>query len=322
VSILAREAALRCRRSDGHGSIIIMIAVSLVRTTGRRRLSHILGIAMTLVLLAGCQAAVPVVLRVVMSIATQILVKVGAEYVEELISPDETVSAEPVIRITHSDASGAVVTTTYQIAKAQAISVSAIEGDVLLQGNGRIRSVTVAPGSAATIEISGAVEIDVQMRAPTNPIGQPSVSKSPRPRPTTKVTSTKSTTTQPAQLPEPEPSQTEPSPTDPPNPNEPPQITSHSTYVEGQLVYLSVRFADPDGDAEGFWFRGVNGSGWAPESHPFASPSYGRVSPGRLDYPFNHLCGTGYDVETDVELAIYDTAGHESPALQVHLTCS
>ena len=44
---------------------------------------------------------------------------------------------------------------------------------------------------------------------------------------------------------------------------------------------MSVCCTDADDDAEGLAFNGVNGSGWAQETHPFSSPSYGRVSEGR-----------------------------------------
>jgi hypothetical protein len=101
-----------------------------------------------------------------------------------------------------------------------------------------------------------------------------------------------------------------------------PVITAVSTYQEDALVYLSVRYTDADGDAEGFGFRGVKGSGWAPESHPFSSPSYGRASPGRIDYPFNHGCGQGSEIETDVEFWIYDSGGRRSTPVVTHLSCS
>lgn len=99
-----------------------------------------------------------------------------------------------------------------------------------------------------------------------------------------------------------------------------PTIVQTSTYREGVLVYFSLSFAD--GTATGFGFRGVNGAGWAEESHAFTSPSYGRVSPGRLDYPFNHACGTPQQYESDVQAWIYDSAGRRSAPVTVHLKCS
>ena len=105
-----------------------------------------------------------------------------------------------------------------------------------------------------------------------------------------------------------------------PAPNRPPTITGVDTYREGVMVYASVRYSDPDGDAEAFGFVGVNGAGWAKERHPFSSPSYGRVSSGRVDYPFNHACGEENQYESDVEFSIYDGAG-QADSTVVHLAC-
>lgn len=99
-----------------------------------------------------------------------------------------------------------------------------------------------------------------------------------------------------------------------------PVVASTATRTEGVMVYLMLRF-DPQGGAVGFGFRGVNGSGWAPESHPFSDPSYGRVTPGQVEYPFNHGCGTGRSYESDVEAWFYDAAGHTSPPVTVRLAC-
>lgn len=101
-----------------------------------------------------------------------------------------------------------------------------------------------------------------------------------------------------------------------------PQIVQVSTYQEGVLVYFSVRYSDPGNNAQGFGFVGVNGAGWGEENHPFSSPSYGRVSPGRVDYPFNHGCGTSSQIQSDVQVWIYDTAGTRSQAVTIHLACT
>lgn len=99
-----------------------------------------------------------------------------------------------------------------------------------------------------------------------------------------------------------------------------PQIGSLSTYVEESLVYLVVPYSDPDGDATGFGFRGIKGSGWAEESHPFSNPSYGRVTPGQVAYPFNHACGSGSGLQSDVAFWIYDAAGVKT-LFHAHLSC-
>jgi serine/threonine kinase PknH len=105
-----------------------------------------------------------------------------------------------------------------------------------------------------------------------------------------------------------------------PPPAERPRIVGTSTRQDGDLVYLAVRYQDADGDADGFGFRGARGSGWAEETHPFSSPSYGRVSNGQIEYPFNHGC-TNTPVETDIEFWIYDSRGR-GDSTTVHLACS
>jgi hypothetical protein len=111
------------------------------------------------------------------------------------------------------------------------------------------------------------------------------------------------------------------SPTDPPDPS-PPRINDVRTYQEGTLVFFSIRFSDPDGDAEGFGFRGANGSTWPEETHPFSSPALGRVGPGRIDYPFDLGCGTYDEFESDVEAWIYDCTGRQSRSVVIHLACA
>jgi murein DD-endopeptidase MepM/ murein hydrolase activator NlpD len=100
-----------------------------------------------------------------------------------------------------------------------------------------------------------------------------------------------------------------------------PEIVRVETFPEGVLVYFRLFYTDPDNDAEGFGFRGANGSGWAEETHPFSSPSYGRWSPGIIEYPFNHLCGQPGQYESDVEAWIYDSAGLRSQSVTIHLAC-
>jgi hypothetical protein len=106
------------------------------------------------------------------------------------------------------------------------------------------------------------------------------------------------------------------------SPLQPPQITSVETYTQGELVYFSITYADPDNDAEGFGFVGVDGSGWAEENHPFSSPSYGIVGPDSIAYPFNLGCGTAEEIQSQVEAWIYDTAGVRSTPVIISLACS
>jgi hypothetical protein len=101
-----------------------------------------------------------------------------------------------------------------------------------------------------------------------------------------------------------------------------PKITRVETYQKGVLVYFRIHYSDRDNDADGFGFVGVNGSGWAEETHPFSSPSYGIVGPGRIDYPFNLGCGTSQQVsQSEVKAWIYDTAGVRSAPVVIHLSC-
>lgn len=96
----------------------------------------------------------------------------------------------------------------------------------------------------------------------------------------------------------------------------PPTIDGTDTYREGALVRVRVRWS---GDVTGFGFRGAGGSGWAEESHPLTDPSYGLVTPGQVDYPFNHDCG-GDAYESDVEFWVFGDHGRSDP-VTVHLRC-
>lgn len=106
---------------------------------------------------------------------------------------------------------------------------------------------------------------------------------------------------------------------DPVSHSYPPEVTAYDTYEEGDLIFLRLHYMDPDGDAEGFGFRGAKGSGWAEETHPFSDPSYGRVSEGTIAYPFNHLAASDSPIESDVEAWIYDSEGLRSEPVTVHL---
>jgi len=100
---------------------------------------------------------------------------------------------------------------------------------------------------------------------------------------------------------------------------QPPQITLVQTYTQGVFVYFRIYYRDPGHDAIGF---GFGGSGWAEENHPFTSPSYGIVAPGRVDYPFNLGCGTAQQYDSSVNAWIYDTAGDRSNVAAISLSCT
>jgi len=101
-----------------------------------------------------------------------------------------------------------------------------------------------------------------------------------------------------------------------------PNVTSTGTYQKGVLVYFKLHYADPGHDAVGFGFVGANGARWAQEQHPFTSPSYGIVGPGTIAYPFNLACGTSQAYQSDVKAWIYDSAGHRSKPVTIHLACN
>lgn len=100
------------------------------------------------------------------------------------------------------------------------------------------------------------------------------------------------------------------------------EVVCYDTFSEGPLVYFRLFFTDPKNIAVGFGFKGTNGFPWREESHPFSSPSYGRVFPGGIAYPFNHLCGTTSAYESDAEAWIYDNAGRRSEPVTIHFACS
>ncbi len=98
-------------------------------------------------------------------------------------------------------------------------------------------------------------------------------------------------------------------------------ITSTGTYREGELVYARVNYVDPNEIARGFAFDGIDNNGWGPESHPFTDPSYGRVSPGRVDYPFNLSCGNPDQYESDIRMLIWGDDDIATAPVTIHLAC-
>ena len=107
-----------------------------------------------------------------------------------------------------------------------------------------------------------------------------------------------------------------------PTTNHPPQIIPPvETFTDGVMVWVRVHYQDPDGNTAGFGFHGAKGSGWAEETHPFSSPSYGRTIAGGVEYPFNHECGRPGQYESDIEFWVYDATGLRSASVPVHLAC-
>jgi hypothetical protein len=100
-----------------------------------------------------------------------------------------------------------------------------------------------------------------------------------------------------------------------------PHIAHYGTFVEGDFVYIRLYYT---GSPTGFGFVGVNGSGWAQEEIPFSGPTtpyWTRVSSGRVDYPFNHLCSTAPGNKSDIEAWVYSST-QRSTRVRIPLACS
>jgi hypothetical protein len=100
-----------------------------------------------------------------------------------------------------------------------------------------------------------------------------------------------------------------------------PEIAGVDGYQNDGLYYFSLHYSDPGHDAIGFGFVGVNGSGWAAESHPFSSPSYGIPGEDSIAYPFNLECGTANEYTSQVQAWIYNSQGILSTPVHVTLRC-
>jgi Cutinase len=103
-----------------------------------------------------------------------------------------------------------------------------------------------------------------------------------------------------------------------------PHIAHYETFTEGDLVHIRLYHT---GYPTGFGFVGVNGSGWAREEIPFfvpTTPYWTRVSPGRVDYPFKHVCSTAPGNQSDIEAWVYRDGftPRESTHVKIHMACS
>jgi hypothetical protein len=102
-----------------------------------------------------------------------------------------------------------------------------------------------------------------------------------------------------------------------------PRITRTFTYQQGEMVYFEIIYSDPGHDAAGFGFVGVEGSGWLPrQHHSFSDPADGIVEANSISYPLNQGCGTGFEYTSTVRAWIYDSAGHRSKPVVIHLACT
>jgi hypothetical protein len=101
-----------------------------------------------------------------------------------------------------------------------------------------------------------------------------------------------------------------------------PRITGTYTYQQAKMVYFGIFYKDPDHDAAGFGFVGVDGSNWPEQQHPFSNPSDGIVTGNSIAYPLNQGCGTGYEYTSTIKAWIYDSTGARSKPVIIHLACT
>jgi hypothetical protein len=112
-----------------------------------------------------------------------------------------------------------------------------------------------------------------------------------------------------------------------------PRVAHYETFVEGVHVYFRLYYTDPHNEVNGFGFVGIKGSGWAEENRLFSDYPWARVVPidksgiGRVDHPFNHLCGEPGEYASDIEawVLVLNPDGSirdGSPGVDIHLTCS
>jgi serine/threonine protein kinase len=107
-----------------------------------------------------------------------------------------------------------------------------------------------------------------------------------------------------------------------PTASAPLDVTRVYTYQQGATVYVDIYYTDQSNNANGFGFKGVDGSPIAEVNYPFSSPGAGIVETGTITYPFNEGCGTAQQRSDFIEVWVTDTAGKQSPPSKpVHLAC-
>jgi hypothetical protein len=99
-------------------------------------------------------------------------------------------------------------------------------------------------------------------------------------------------------------------------------VTRVYTYQQGATVYVDIYYTGQSNNANGFGFKGVDGSPIAEVNYPFSSPGAGIVETGTITYPFNQGCGTAQQRSDFIEVWVTDAAGKQSaPSKPVHLAC-
>jgi hypothetical protein len=122
----------------------------VVRAVGMRsRLLSVCAAAVVLVVVSsGCAAVVKIVLR----IATSVIVQEGAEYLRKIFSSDDAAGA-PTLMLSFTNASGDGVGEFYAVSGVDGIGIKDFTGEIHLVGYGNGFAVTVAAGTTATIDI-------------------------------------------------------------------------------------------------------------------------------------------------------------------------
>src|SRR5262245_30626937 len=95
-----------------------------------------LTVAMSLV--TACGAAAPVgaaAARILIYIGSQIIIKVGADYLEKVLKINPQ-SQAPTLQINYTDSSSMTQTVFYQIRSIDSIAVSRVDGEVRISGDG------------------------------------------------------------------------------------------------------------------------------------------------------------------------------------------
>ena len=92
------------------------------------------------------------IFKIIMKIAAEIVIGAGADYVVELLRPDDEPGG-PLVEVTHTDTRGQRVNVRYQVTGTDAINVRVTNGDVGLSVTENGVRVEVVPGGGGTIEI-------------------------------------------------------------------------------------------------------------------------------------------------------------------------
>jgi hypothetical protein len=108
-------------------------------------------------LASGCGVIVEKAIEIVLKIGEDVAIQVGSEYLEKILSPNDS-NDRPTLVVSHTNAGGDAVGTYYAIDRAkqiatQNVTVKNVNGAVHIVGDGKGIAVTVDSGTTASIEI-------------------------------------------------------------------------------------------------------------------------------------------------------------------------